>query len=391
MIRGMARSALLAGVILAYAALAMASATDREAGLNLTAKPGKTPLAAQASLQEARLALAANNADAALAAAWQGVKAAPVEPSATSLLASAYFMKGDTDAAFAAFKVARKLGWRDVATQAYWLSAGLAVEDSVMTAQHLDALMRGAPQLPFTRDVLVKLENTEAGRAALTERLREGPGWLTAYAVGAAELAPSAFAIRASLLRDAGMFNRRPDCQAASHAANNLAYNAGRYGDAYQLWQLACDPGRTALLGNADFARSPAYQLTPFDWSMPGAGGVSARIGERALVARNENPGLPTVAQQTVLLRPGSAGRLNWRARAENTSVLLDKVPALRCPRGNNLLERSRPVQTGPGTWQIGFTVPADCDYQRLELRLPREAGEVRIERVDLTLTGQQG
>ena len=68
MIRLRARAMLLAGLALSYGAMALASGSDRDAIRNLTAEPTITPLAAHAWLQQARLALANRQPDAALAA-----------------------------------------------------------------------------------------------------------------------------------------------------------------------------------------------------------------------------------------------------------------------------------------------------------------------------------
>lgn len=382
MIRPRARGLILAGLAVAYGAIAVASAADRDAIRNLTAAPTVTPLAAHAWHQEARLALAANKPDAALAAAWQGVRAAPLEPAATSLLGAAYFVKGDPTRAHAAFSVARKLGWRDMTTQAYWIGAGLAQYDLAMAARHLDAMMRAAPSLRETRDLVQRLEEDPNGRAALTARLREGPGWLDTYASDAADLPPPAFALRIGLLKDAAVFNHRPACQPVSDAVNRLAYQAKRYAEAAQLWQLACAPRRTGLLGNGEFAAPPVEPASPFDWRLPGAGGVSAMIIDGALIARNENPGLPVIAEQVILAPAGQSLRIRWAARAENGTVPLDQIVALRCPDGMNLLDLQRARSAGQGMWQVDVRLPGNCGYQTIAIRIPREAGEVRIDRI---------
>jgi len=388
---GRIRPLLLAGFALAYAALAFASGRDRQTLYDLHAVPRASALAAFGHLQEARLALTQRNGDAALAAAWQGVRAAPIEPAATSLLGSAYFMKGDVKRAHSAFKVAQKLGWRDVPTQVYWLLAGIAEARADISAQHLDALMRAAPGLTQTRDVLIRLEADPAGRAALARRLAEGPGWLDDYAAQASDLPPPAFANRIALLRLAGASNRRPACAALGNAVNRLAYQAARYGDAYALWRVACAPQRTSLIGNGDFAAVPRDPPTPFDWSLPGAGGVSANIGDGALVVRNESPLLPVVAQQMLLAPVGANLRLAWQANAQYGASRLGTMVALRCPDGHDLIDPARIARSSGDSWEARIAVPAQCAFQRLELRVPREAGEVRIEKVAVELAGPAG
>jgi hypothetical protein len=284
--------------------------------------------------------------------------------------------------AHAAFTVARKFGWRDPATQTYWIGAGLAQYDLPTAVRHLDAMMRGAPGLLETRTVLTTMEGDAAGRSALITRLREGPVWLDSYAASMPELPPPAFARRIALLRDAAVFNHRPGCRPVSDAVNRLAYQANRYAEAAQLWQLACAPARSELIGNGDFAAEPAEPATPFDWTLPGAGGVSAAIDNGELVARNENSGLPPLAQQTILAPAGSVLRLGWQAAAEAGAAGLDQLVVLRCPDGRTPPDMPRASRVGPDRWELVVRIPAACTHQRIELRVPREAGEVRIERV---------
>lgn len=391
MTRPGARAIIMAGLALAYGAIAAASAADRDAIRNFTAAPTITPIAAHAWHQEARLALAASNPNAALAAAWRGVRAAPLEPAATSLLGSAYFMKGDPARAHAAFSVARKLGWRDMATQAYWIGAGLARYDLALSARHLDAMMRAAPSLTQTRELVRRLEEDATGRDALTARLREGPGWIDSYAKDAADLSPPAFARRMALLRDAAAFNHRPACLPVSDAVNHLAYRAKRYAEAAQLWRFACATGRTGLISNGEFATQPTEPASPFDWNLPGSGGVSTMITDGQLIARNENPGLPLIAEQVILAPAGQPLRIQWVAQPQNGAVPLDQMVMLRCPDGNNLLDQQRAKTAGRGTWQVEVRLPGNCSYQTIGLRIPREAGEVRIDRIAIDPVSIQG
>lgn len=373
---------------LAYGAIALGNGLDR---WSLTrSDPGlvPAPFAAMAHLRHASVALTENRSDQAIAAASQAILVAPVEPQSTSLLGSGYLVAGQSSKAYAAFKVARRLGWRDVGTQAYWIATGIVLSDPGMAAQHLDALMRVAPSLPQGGEMLVQLEATARGREALAARLREGPDWLNAYASAATRLGPPAFAQRLSLLQATAKQGRIPECSKVADAIRDLAYEQARFVDAFRIWRLACRRGTTGLVNDPGFALPPRDSELPFEWILPGTGGVSARLVPGELVASNDNPLEAIVAQQWVFAPMGPV-RLSWTAATNGNAAELQKAATLTCADRRDLRIGTAAAGDGRGRFNLELLVPSACSPQLLTLRVSHGAGEVRFSRVELQRLGK--
>lgn len=377
------RAVVLGLVALLYAAAALGNGIDRWR-LTWPDLPGVPAFfAAQSWRVETTAVLTAGQADRAIAAGLRAVVAAPVEAGSSSLLGAAYLGAYRSADAERAFKVSARLGWRDVPTQVYWILAGLALSDNQLAADRLDALMRQAPGLKESNQVLVQLEASAAGRQALVARLAQGPAWLGAYAAGAGNLVPAAFAQRIALLRVAQTRGHAPSCQAASDAINHLAYQQSRFAEARELWDLSCMQGRAGLLADPDFLSPPRDPATPFDWSLPGAGGIYARIGDGVLYASNDNPVPTPVARQTVMLAPGLV-RIEWRAEAAGAATSLAQAVKLYCPNRSDLAPGQGGAAQGSGSFAITVQVPPGCSPQELAVLVAREAGDVRIDAVNL-------
>lgn len=370
--------------VLVFACLALASGLDRMGSQHGAARFVPGWLMPHTFQQNARNALGASQAELALVSASQALRAAPIEPASSSLLGSAHFMAGRNRKAHDAFTVAAQLGWRDVPTQAYWIFAGLALGDRKLAVQRLDALMRGAPNLPQSQEVLARIEGDPRGRAALLERLAAGPGWLPAYASASSTLGPAQLAQRLSLLEAAGLRGQRVPCRAVADSLNNLAYQQLRYGEARRLWLTSCGIGTAGLVSDSGFAGSLREPTTPFDWILPGVGGVTSALVDGALVVQNSNPAREVVARQMVLVPPGPA-RLQWLAAAGSDRRAMAQAVTLLCPNGSeaSIVKSAVPEGTN-GRFQLDFSIAPACWPQTLIVRIPREAGEVRIDDIVL-------
>ena len=374
---------ILAAATLLYAGLALGNGLDRWS----LDRPGlpKVPamLAAQSWRAQAVAALTGHRPDQARVAALRAVVSAPMEPASASLLGSASLALGQSRQADNAFKVAAGMGWRDLPTQIYWVLSGIALSDEDMAAQHLDALMRSAPDVAQSAAVLTQIEAVPSGQRALARQLAVGPAWIDQYAAAARSLNPAQFAQRIALLRRAAIAGHTPSCQASSDAINALAYEQNRFAEARQLWDLACMQGRAGLLADPDFVSVPRDQSLPFDWNLPGAGGVFARISNGALIASNDNPAPLVVAQQYLILPPGPV-RLEWRASTEGNAGGLAQAVTLYCANRTDLSVGHPAVALADGVFVADLLVPPDCTPQQLAVRVGRDQGEVSFDAVSL-------
>lgn len=368
---------------LCYAAFALFSGLDRLS--TGAAAQTKVPafFASQALKGEVIAALKAGQTERAIAAGLKSVIAAPIEASSSSLLGTAYLRAYRSADAERAFKVSGQLGWRDVPTQVYWILAGLALSENELAADRLDALMRAAPSIQESAEVLVQLEASPGGRQALAARLAQGPGWLGQYAAGSNLLNQPAFAQRIALLRQALTKGKSPTCLEVSDAVNQLAYQQNRFAESRQLWDVACMQGRAGLLADPDFLAATRDPPTPFDWGLPGVGGVSARIGDGMLYASNDNPVPMPVARQYLMLPPGPV-RIEWRAEADGDLAGVANAVKLLCPNHTDPAFGRAGSAQGSGTFATVVNVPANCSPQELTISIAREAGEVRVDAINL-------
>lgn len=374
---------ILAAAALLYAGLALGNGLDR---WSLT-RPGlphvPAMLAAQSWRAQAFAALTGHQPEQARVAALHAVVAAPMEQSSASLLGSSYLALGQSRLADNAFKVAARMGWRDLPTQIYWVLSGIALSEETMAAQHLDALMRSAPDVAQSGAVLTQIEAVPAGQQAMVRQLAAGPAWIDQYAAAARGLSQDQFARRMVLLRQTAIAGHTPSCQVSSDAINALAYEQNRFAEARQLWDLACMQGRAGMVADPDFVAIPREQNLPFDWNFPGAGGVFARVVDGALLASNDNPVPLVVAQQYLMLPPGPI-RIEWRASTAGNAAGLAQAVTLYCPNRTDLSVGHPAAVQAAGSFVADLLVPPDCAPQQLAVRIGREQGEVSFDAVNV-------
>lgn len=369
-----------------YAFVAFANGRDRDSvRQEVSGRLVPDMLRAQLHRQDVRHALQEGRIKDAAVSAARAVRREPVEPGSTSALAAALFAKKDYAGADRAFRVAGKFGWRDTPTQAYLLLAALAFDERAAAAQRLDAIMRVDPDSPAGLSAVTAIEGDARGRTALLGRLAERPGWIASYAASAAKLPGPAFANRLALLEQSAASGNRAACGRIADAVNDLAYQQGRYDEARRLWAVACaDPGDRGALANGSFDRALAEPVTPFDWNLPGAGGVSAAIANGNLIAQNDDLIRHPVAHQYLLLQPGETV-IAWEASASGDKNALADAVRLLCPNGSYALSQLEPAAGG---YARRYTIPLGCRPQRLEVVLDRNAGESRIEAITVASAG---
>jgi len=304
--------------------LAIASGLDRESADRASlSRYVPAVLGAESLRVRASMALDSGDYRTAGALAKSLVLAAPVEPESTAILGATRLAAGDGPQAQQAFLVAGRLGWRTPITQLYWMQEALAVNDYRVSALRLDALLRQQPDLVSSRDLMAPLEETPAGRAALAERLRADPPWLTPYTHDTWQLSPAVLDLRADVLDLLASEGRPLGCKGAGPLTTALV-NSGQIPRASAMWHRHCSEGQGGLLADADFKRMQVHGAdSPFDWAVISDSDVSlsldtdSAVSGRQLILATSASFPRRILSQLVVLAPGRYG-LSWQAHTDD-------------------------------------------------------------------------
>lgn len=306
----------------------------------------------------------------------------PLEPTSTGLLGAARLGTGDPAKADAAFRVSGQLGWRDAVTQTYWMRVALLVGDYPVAAQRLDALLRQQPERTDQADLLAPFESNAAGRAVLSERLAQDPGWTSNYfnpirSLGKEQLAQRAL-VATLLGRDhplgcggIGRFVRRLIAEEAVIAA-------------HALWQLHCPSARGERIADPDLTNLFGNDPSPFGWENHSDGSVNIRRVDSGggLVIENTAPFARNFARQMLVLPPGIY-RLSWRATEANGEVSRRIEALAGCGSSATIQIDTEPVSGTRVSGQLRITDA--CEGQILTFRITPggpglEFGNIRLE-----------
>jgi hypothetical protein len=356
------RAILALGGTVPLALACIASAADRR-GTPLALLPPL--LAPQASLEAARGAAIAGDPEHAMAAARLAISASPMDADAVALLGAGAMAAGNEAAAHGAFTVAAELGWRNPATQLYWLGVGLQVEDYPAAADRLDALLRIGERSPATDAAFVYLEASSQGRATLAQRLVSTPPWRDAFAASTLTLSGVELERRIAVLRQASAAGIPIGCRSMEQPTKVL-FARGAYDASAELWFGTC--GRTAHGGGFGFAA--VRHDVPFEWQARSSGDMDVSfapppaplrgIGLRVAVQGD----LPRViASRAVRLGPGGYSM--------NAGVVDDRGRPSQAVRVALTCLGSKPAGDARGTHALPalFDVPAaSCTTQQLDL-----------------------
>ncbi len=358
----LSRLAVLAGCA-GFALVAVGSGMDRLAvATPALARQVPALFAAESLRMLGPDALAQPQPGAAMPLARNFLAAAPVDPAASALLGAARLKAGDAAGAEAAFRIAGQMGWRVPLTQTYWLNRALALGDFTVAAQRLDALLRQQPLLLRARALVDPIESSDAGRAALIERLAQRPNWLAAYAGDVETASLPVLQTRAAVLGALAMRGVRVGCDGAAPAVSQLAA-LGDPAVAKALWQGQCPEAQAGMLADGHFRRALLDRApTPFDWAFSGGSELDLRLtpaaGGRQLVIGGTPRDTGTVASQLLALEPGRY-RLNWRAPAPGAAGA-PLLATLSCARSDDgWLPAS--YDAAAGTWSAAMTVDGGC------------------------------
>lgn len=306
-------------MLLAYAVGVVGSGLDRLADKGLIS-PQHAPFFARARAEQraAHQAFAQHNMAGATTHARRALIHDPSAGQMAGLLGLAYLAQSHPTAAHYAFRVAAQAGWRDFATQQYWLdqalrnadqsvgqSAGQSA-DMTLAAQRFDAMLRIASNWPEAETYLDQLLAQPAGKSAFAARLTKQPPWLPRF------MTPPPGTETTSLLQRAATSALAPamGCEMAEHLVRRLL-EAGLIEQARASWRHHCGHDvPTSQLADPSFHQLAQFgDALPFGWARHLAGDVSLQLeqhgGDTVLMATNHAPAMRSILSQMVYLEPG--------------------------------------------------------------------------------------
>jgi len=388
-----------AGRALALAVIALLVVADVGTGLDrLSATtPGwerfvPGPFAANAWRTRALAAIRRGDVPAARQAAEAAVRRGPVEPADSALLGSAFLLGADSGAADRAFRVAGQMGWRDAATQVYWLSQSLGLGDYRVAAMRLDAFLRQNPEMTGAPAVMAAFE-TGPARSALVGKLSSGPPWAPDYIRNVGDLAPAELQARGEIVTAVARGGGRPaGCQAVGPLVDILVLR-GLAGGADAVWRSNCPGQSNGLIGDGDFIHwQSAGRDSLFSWWATGDSDVSVLTAQQkgspgaGLAISSGSPFTRDVVGKLLYL-PEGRYRLRWQAVAQDGRATDRIVAALGCaPTGGDPLAAHAIDAAGMNSAEIA--VDRACPAHWLVFRVKPGGGEVRLAKVDLVRAG---
>lgn len=301
---------LLTGLLVIYAAVALANGLDRiSQRLPAVERLVPAPFRAASDRARAATALVTGQTGKAMAAAMRAVRADPVHPDSVGLLAATLLARGDEDRAQQAFRVAARFGWRNLSTQLYFYAAALAANDGEVAVDRTDAILRLQPSYPEAQQLLKGLESNASAAQALAGRVAQTPVWTGLYLNLALAAEPAVRARRAQTVAQIGAAGHPLGCITVTHLTEGLL-QAGERRLAQQVWNANCPSERVAGgLTDPGFEQLDAEQRSPFGWGARRSGDVSISVEgdpKRRHVLLANRASLSRLALvQPVVLAPG--------------------------------------------------------------------------------------
>lgn len=385
------RKAVLAAVMIAaagYAGLSVALAFDRAAAHD----PGAAarvpePFRQEALSSQSKALLLAGQAGQIAPLAEALVRRDPLGPQAAGLLGTARLAQGDARGAASAFRTSAKLGWRDAATQVYWLQTALAAGDLTRAGTRFGAIARQWPEAPAIDQLSARFEGDPRGQMLIAQQIAAGANWARAYAQPQPGQPLDRLAGRATVLISAAGLGRKLGCDAIAPMVVSLA--PAQAALASQLWSSQCPraaaPGQ---INDAGFEQTgEAGGKTPFDWQLPGNGALLADVvttssGQHVLRASSTAAALVPLVMQRVVLAPGRY-RLSWREAANGPARASRIAASLSC-RPERVLANPQGGTVDGGRGSADLAHAGDCGAPLLQLWLAPGAGEVSLDDIAL-------
>lgn len=386
------RKAVLAAVAVAaagYAGLSVALAFDRTAASD----PGAAarvpkPFRQEALSSQGQALLLAGQAGQIAPLAEALVRRDPLGPQAAGLLGTARLAQGDARGAETAFRLSAKLGWRDAATQVYWLQAALAAGDLTRAGTRFGAIARQWPEAPAIDQLSAQFEGDPRGQMLIAQQIASGANWARAYAQPQPGQPIDRLAGRATVLISAAGLGGRLGCEAIAPMVVTLT--PAQPALASKLWSSQCPraaaPGQVNDTGFEQTAA--AAGKTAFDWQFPGNGALLADVvatgaGQHVLRASSTAAALVPLAMQRIVLAPG-VYRLTWREAASGRAGASRVAASLSC-RPERMLANPQNGKLDGGRSTTDLDHAGDCAAPLLQLWLTPGTGEVSIDDIALT------
>lgn len=376
-------------LVLGYAGLAIATALDRAAVYDAQlAQSVPEPFQQRALARSAQFLAQAGLPGSALEPAAKLVSRDPVAADSAGLIGAALLARGDGRRALTAFKVSASLGWRDAATQVFWLRAALQAGDFNNAALRFGALARQWPRAGAIDQLSAMFEADPRGRTALARQIARGAPWANTYATMIDGQNAEQLRVRASVLVTAARLGSSLGCD------NIAAMTAGLVDSdpvaAAALWRAHCPRAATAGgVANGKFAEvQNIARPSPFDWQFPGDGAldltfVNSGDGSVALQLTSGNAAMVPVAIQLVPLAPGGY-RISWTSDAADAAVASRLLVSLSCRRERDLA-RPQPANWSNGQHVLDVSFAGGCAAPYLQLWLTPGAAAVQLDNVAIT------
>lgn len=325
--------------------------------------------------------------------AQRALRSDPLDERALSLLGRIAERKGDAQSADVLMRMAGARTWRDSTTQAWLYNRNFSRKDYGQALQHLDAIMRIAPQ-----DVRVRIFPALAAFtvdphafAALTDFLVAAPPWrgwfLMSLSIALAN--QSRLTELYSALKDS---SNPPTTSELIPYLNRLIKDHD-FAQAYQIWQGTLPPSQRTnekYPYNRDF-EAPADGM-PFNWILKSVPGADIQVvpssgGSRTRVLRVQFSGARVSfanVSQLMLLPPGSYS-FTGKVKADDLHTSRGLWWRIYCAETPQDSLGQTDLVSGAMPWtdfSIDFVVPdKGCVAQKLQLELAaRIASERQIE-----------
>lgn len=372
-----------------YSFAVVGAATDRLSAVKpLWEAVVPNAMADNAWRTRALLAIQRGDAETALRSARAAVDSGPIEPGNPEALGSARLLAGQLQAANQAFRVSRQMGWRNKATQDYWMKQALAAGDFGTAAMRLDAMLRQTPALAGDAALLEPFEASPRGRKALLSRLETRPLWSDAYVGGIAGLQPVQLKARALVVQGLADARQRLGCPQVGALVSALVGN-GLAADGDAIWRAHCPGQGASIAGDGSFATlDPARRDSVFSWWAPPDAEVSVRIdaqgpaGQPRLVV-SSSASFPREVLTRMIYLPAGRYRLSWQELIADGSGGDRIEAALGCRAGAGE-PLAATVDQRSGQASATIVANGECPAQWLSFRVRPGIGELRFGNVRL-------
>ncbi|WP_171955457.1 hypothetical protein [Novosphingobium sp. NDB2Meth1] len=270
-------------------------------------------------------------------------------------------------------------------TQIYWLDQALQDENYKVAAERLDALLRQAPTDENRDRLLAAVAATEAGRNALSDRLKLSPAWGRTIVTTVSDLPADQVLQRTDLMRRTG--KGVWDCPTSELITQRLI-KLDMIPEAQAVWQLNCETSGALIYDGGFDHLDTLREATAFDWKLSNRGDAEITIvgdaGHRSLALEVTGSASLPIVQQTVVLKPGRY-QLRWRTPGTDPSQARALQVSLACDADLGKALAGQAIDRQPGVWRQEFVVNDQCEVRFLTFWLAPRA-PVRLDDVSLLL-----